>query len=551
MKVCFSARTLAFVVLLAAVALASVPSALAQTVVAPVDTDRVEIAPKKEFPVVVFNRTIAVFRATFLGLAPEERALQTRRNVAELIARRGEGKVSVQQVAEGRIVSLDGVRALILVAEDADQLRGEALDAAALNTAQALERVIAETREARDPDALLGAASRAALASIVLLILWRVAAIASRWVVDRLAEFARSQSEKLKVGGATLFDREHLLHLAQRVVSVSYAVLVLMMVYEWLGYCLVQFPYTRPWGEGLTRFLVEQVGRMAVAVARALPDIAVSIVIFFVAYKITGLVKYFFARIESRHIAVSWLEPETAKPTSRLVCGVLWVFALAMAYPYLPGAQSEAFKALSVLTGLMISLGSSSIVAQAGSGLILMYSRALKVGEYVRIADNEGTVIELGVFATRIRIGLGEELSLPNAVVIGNVTRNYSRALTGAGYIVDTTVTIGYDTPWRQVEAMLLQAARKTPGILELPAPQVFQTGLSDFYPAYRLVCQATPGEPRSRADLLSALHANIQDVFNEHGVQIMSPHYFADPAAAKVVAPEKWFTPPATPPGG
>jgi small-conductance mechanosensitive channel len=550
MKVCVSARTLAFVALFAALALASVPSARAQTAAAPVDAGLAEVAPKKEFPVVVFNRTIVVFRATFLGLAPEERALQTRRNVAELISRRGEGKVSVRPVPEGRIVSLDGVRALILVAEDADQLRGEALDSAAQNAAQALERVIAETREARDPDALLGAASRAGLASVILLVLWRVAAIASRWLVDRLADFARSQSEKLKVGGATLFDREHLLHLAQRVVSVSYAVLVLMMVYEWLGYCLVQFPYTRPWGEGLTRFLVDLLGRMAVAVAHALPDIAVSIVIFFIAYRITRLVKFFFARIETRRIAVSWLEPETAKPTARLVCAVLWVFALAMAYPYLPGAQSEAFKTLSVLAGLMVSLGSSSIVAQAGSGLILMYSRALKVGEYVRIAEHEGTVIELGVFATRIRTGLGEELSLPNAVVIANVTRNYSRAVLGAGYIVDTTLTIGYDTPWRQVEAMLLQAARKTPGILERPAPRVFQTGLSDFYPAYRLVCQASPGEPRSRADLLSALHANIQDVFNEHGVQIMSPHYFGDPAEAKVVAREKWFAPPATPPG-
>jgi small-conductance mechanosensitive channel len=544
------ARTLVFVALLATLSFAPVPAARAQTAAAAVDAGLAEVAPKKEFPVVVFNRTIVVFRATFLGLAPEERALQTRRNVAELMARRGEGKVSVQPVPEGRIVSLDGVRALILVAEDADQLRGEALDSAAQHAAQALERVIAETREARDPDALLGAASRVGLASIVLLVLWRVAAIARRWLVDRLEAFARSQSEKLKVGGAYLFDREHLFQLARRVVSMSYAVLILALLYEWLGYCLVQFPYTRPWGEGLTRFLVDQLGRMAVAVAHALPDIAVSIVIFFIAYKISGLVEYFFGRIETRQIAFSWLEPETAKPTSRLVCAVLWIFALAMAYPYLPGAQSEAFKTLSVLAGLMVSLGSSSIVAQAGSGLILMYSRALKVGEYVRIAEHEGTVLELGVFATRIRTGLGEELSLPNAVVIGNVTRNYSRAVDGAGYIVDTTVTIGYDTPWRQVEAMLVQAARKTPGIRERPAPRVFQTGLSDFYPAYRLVCQALPGEPRSRADLLSALHANIQDVFNENGVQIMSPHYLGDPAEAKVVAKEKWFAPPAATPG-
>ncbi len=113
---------------------------------------------------------------------------------------------------------------------------------------------------------------------------------------------------------------------------------------------------------------------------------------------------------------------------------------------------------------------------------------------------------------------------------------------------MDTVVTIGYDTPWRQVEAMLIEAARRTDGILQTPAPQVFQTALSDFYPEYRLVAQAIPSEPRPRALLLSVLHANIQDVFNEYGVQIMSPHYLGDPQEAKWVPREHWHAAPAKP---
>jgi small-conductance mechanosensitive channel len=158
-------------------------------------------------------------------------------------------------------------------------------------------------------------------------------------------------------------------------------------------------------------------------------------------------------------------------------------------------------------------------------------------------------VVELGAFTTKIRTGLGEELTISNSTIAGGITKNYSRAVKGRGFVVDTVVTIGYDTPWRQVHAMLVEAARRTTGILENPAPVVFQTGLSDFYPEYRLVAQAVPSDPRPRAIVMSDLHANIQDVFNEYGVQIMSPHYLGDPADAKVVAPANWYPAPARKP--
>jgi small-conductance mechanosensitive channel len=225
------------------------------------------------------------------------------------------------------------------------------------------------------------------------------------------------------------------------------------------------------------------------------------------------------------------------------------VFALAMAYPYIPGSGTEAFKGVSVLLGLMLSIGASGIVGQAASGLILMYTRTYRPGEYVRIGDNEGTVVEMGMFTTRIRTGLGEELTLPNSLALSAVSKNYSRTVKGVGFVLDTTVTIGYDAPWRQVHAMLIEAAHRTSGVLSDPTPRVFQTALSDFYVEYRLVCQAVPSEPSPRAQVLSALHANVQDVFNEYGVQIMSPHYLGDPADPKVVPKARWHEAPAKPP--
>ena len=228
----------------------------------------------------------------------------------------------------------------------------------------------------------------------------------------------------------------------------------------------------------------------------------------------------------------------------------VWLFALAMAYPYLPGSQTEAFKGLSVLAGVMVLIGAAGIVGQAASGLILIYTRTLHRGEYVRIGDTEGTVSDLGVFATKIHTALGEEVVVPNSVVLATATKNYSRAAPGTVFVLDTSVTIGYDAPWRQVHAMLLEAARRTRGILADPAPYVVQTGLSDFYVEYRLVGYAGGEVSRPRPEVLGELHANIQDVFNEHGVQIMSPHYESDPATPKLVPTSRWSPPPATPAG-
>jgi small-conductance mechanosensitive channel len=188
------------------------------------------------------------------------------------------------------------------------------------------------------------------------------------------------------------------------------------------------------------------------------------------------------------------------------------------------------------------------VVGQAFSGLILMYMKAFRAGDYVRIGESEGTVIAAGMFATKIRTGTGEEITLPNSGIMATATKNYSRAAPGTGYVVDTAVTIGYATPWRQVQAMLQEAARRTVEIVPTPPPTVRQTELSDYYVEYRLIAYTPAESPALRADVLNRLHANIQDVFNEYGVQIMSPHYVADPAAPQVVPREKWHQPPARP---
>jgi small-conductance mechanosensitive channel len=230
------------------------------------------------------------------------------------------------------------------------------------------------------------------------------------------------------------------------------------------------------------------------------------------------------------------------------VTALLWLLAIVVAYPYLPGSESDAFKGVSVFLGLMISLGSSGIMNQAMSGLMLTYSRAFRVGDFVKIGDVEGTVEQLGVLSLKIKSPRREAITIPNALVVATATTNYSRFAQVEGVQVSTSVTIGYDTPWRQVEALLLLAASRTPGVRKEPPPVVRRSALLDFYVQYTLlVCLE---QPHLRAPTLDALHAQILDAFNEFGVQITSPNYEADPGERKVVPKEQWFAAPAVAPG-
>ena len=502
-----------------------------------------------EAALVVFNRTVTVFRAPFLGVGPEVRARRAALQLRDLVGRASTGVVTLQIEPQGHVLLIDGELAFVLTAADADAVRGQTLAQASAAARDALQQVLGDTRESRDTRRLLQAALHILLATLAaamaLVLTWKV----RRWTVARLAGLVEQRATGVRIAGAQVLHADRLVALISLGARALSWVVVAIVAYQWLSFVMLQFPYTRPWGEGLAHFLFGVAARLGTGVLGALPDLVIAVAIFFIARAVITVSRPFFSRVAaSGSASTGWLDADTARPTQRLFSVAVWVFALVMAYPYLPGADSEAFKGMSVLIGLMLTIGGSSVLGQAASGLVLMYSRTLRVGEYVRISDQEGTVTEMGAFTTRVRTGLGEELTLPNSLVLGTVTKNYSRTVKGRGFVLDTTVTIGYDTPWRQVEAMLLEAARRTPGVLDEPAPRTFQLALSDFYPEYRLVCQAVPSQPRPRAEVLSALHANIQDVFNEYGVQIMSPHYLGDPAAAKVVPREAWHAAPARP---
>lgn len=512
-------------------------------------------APSEQAPapapgqVKVMNFHVATLRANPFGVLPQTRAAEAEHRITTALRSRGALRVGVALRGPGVWVQIDGASMFMIAPEDTADHTIEAAQADAQTAAAALTRVIAMSHESRDPRALLVAGGVALGATAVMgLVLLGVARLRRR-VEKGFADRAVAGARRLRVGGVELVRSEKIARLARLALTALFWLLALLVVYAWISVTLGLFPYTRSWAEQLDGFLLGLLLRFALAGAHAVPDLLAATLVFWLAWASSAWLQRFFGSVEAGRITLGWLAPDVARTTSRLCIGGVWLFALAMAYPYLPGSDTEAFKGLSVLVGLMISLGASNLVGQFASGLILTYTRTYRIGEYVRIGENEGTVVALGTFTTRLRTGMGEEITISNSATLGDVTRNYSRAVRGPGYIVDTTVTIGYDTPWRQVVAMLEEAARRTPGVLADPKPQVFQVALSDFYPEYRLVCQAIPHEPRPRARVTSDLHANVQDVFNEHGVQIMSPHYLGDPLAPKRVPPAAWYPPPARKP--
>jgi small-conductance mechanosensitive channel len=361
---------------------------------------------------------------------------------------------------------------------------------------------------------------------------------------QQLLSAAERQVSRAGEGSLEVLRASRIIEFWKGLVSLISIVLGLVITYFAVTFILRQFPYTRPWGESMRAFMLGRVESLALGIVNAIPSLFTVLLIALVARFFGRLLHLLFNAIEQRRLEVRWIHPETAQPTRRLVIALLWGFALVMAYPYLPGSETDAFKGASVFLGLVLSLGSSGFVNQIMSSFMITYSRALHLNDYVRIGDTEGTVVHLGVLSSKIRTPRGEMITIPNANVVSQTMTNYSATEGGDLVYMPTSITIGYDTPWRQVESLLLLAAERTESVRQTPPPVVRQSALEDFYIRYTLfVCPETPNR---RLATMSALHANILDAFNEYGVQIMSPNYEADPEGLKVVPKGRWHAAPA-----
>ena len=504
-------------------------------------------APSGTVDVIIWNRSLAQFRSSLDFPDPKTRAAAAMARIEFLLEDRSFQTIRAQftELAGQPSVRFYAGPHLIfaLTAADLNPASGETLAEAAERTRSLLNQLIADHAEQQSLTRIIRSLAEAFVALTLFGFFWLgVARLRARTIAGIHARLHRAGRRLRIVGhdaGTIVFN---LVDFGCRILALS---LVLAAGYVAVTFSLNRFPYTRPWAEQMQDLFIDAASGLTQSAVQEIPNLLSVLIIFFVTRGMTRVLGGWFSTIESGRGATGLLDPESARATRRLLVIGMWIFAATVAYPYLPGSHSEAFRGISVLIGLMVTLGGSGFVGQIIGGLAAIYSRSVRTGDHITVGEISGVVREVGMLSTKVVTRTREEVTIPNAMLISSAVRNHSRGPT-KGVAVTTGATIGYDAPWRLVEAMLKTAADRTEGLLNAPEPTVLQTALEDSYVRYELTALVESAE--RRGDVLSRLHGHIQDVFNENGIQIMSPNFSTQPQSPVLVPKAEWHRPP-TPP--
>ncbi len=499
----------------------------------------------QSYPVLLGEEILFQIHSGFKSLSAQERAAAISTRIRQL-AEDPYFRVSSITVAEAddSIDILAGDRIIMSVFHKEARLRGQTSKDLAEANAAILRKAIARYQEEYGDRNLLQGLFYSAIATLALLglaLLLRLLYRRARVAVEALMQ---KKSSSLRIQDFEIIRADSVRAILNGAVQIIFTVIFLVAFYVYIQFTLSLFPQTRGFAQELLEFILKPTKTIGLAVLTYIPNLVFIIILGLLTSYVLKLLRPFFAGIEKGTINLENFYPEWAKPTYTLVRFLVIVLAVMIAYPFIPGSDSGVFKGISIFLGVLISIGSSSVVSNIVAGYALIYRRAFRIGDRVRINDIVGDVKELRIQVTLLHTIKNEEVIIPNSTIMNSHVINYSSLARENGLILYTTVTIGYDTPWRQVHAMLIMAAERTPGLRRDPAPFVFQRSLDDFYVRYEL--NAYTDKPQEMVGIYSDLHQNIQDAFNEYGVQIMSPNYVRDPDQPKLVPKDRWYVLPA-----
>lgn len=529
-------KTFARIVLLLSAILSQVAPALAEAETK-TPAHQPSLADAPNIQVKLWGVTIANVRMQYQNITPQERAQRIAKQVSEIPVA-AEYNIQIAPAREGHYagawVMVNDQRVFGLL--QGDEPDNVTFDEHGALVKEQLELWLKRRAAQNNPELVALAVSYSLLATLIFAVAVYVVTRGRRRLLALLTR--RSRAHQLNLAGIHFMPYVQMLMVG--LVRLLMFSVIALFSYFWLTYVLYQFPYTLSAAQNLSNYIVGLLGSVGASILASVPDLLMVTIIFWLANVVNGIIKNIFQRIESGALHTEFFDPETAKATRRVFAVLVWILALVIAYPYIPGSDTEAFKGVSVFIGLIISLGSAGIVSQLLGGLIVVYSRAFQPGEYVKIDDYEGMVSVVGVLSTKIKTIRNEEVTIPNAVLLSATSTNYSRLTKDTGVFISTSVTIGYDTPWQQVHHLLLTAASRTEGLRKTPSPDVRQIALSDFYVEYRLIMFID--DPMQKVITLSAVHQQILNAFAEARVQIMSPHFEAQPEGN--VLPGQWAPP-------
>jgi small-conductance mechanosensitive channel len=505
----------------------------------------VKIDTSQVAPVVFEKDTLFQIHVGMKGLSAFQRAEVVQRRIIEALAETDVPLDSLVVEDTGFTSDILAQDRFILAVYDVDaSFAGSTRAALAQQLVASIRKSVGHYREERSQSTLLQGILLSLVATIVLVVVLRLLALIGRWLDTMLG----ARIHGISVRQTEIIRAEWLrksFHSLQQFVR---GILVIIVVYSYLQFVLSRFVWTRPLAGQLLDLTLGPLRTIGLSLWNYLPNLFFLLVVWFLTRYVIKLFRFVFGEIDRGRIVLPGFYADWATPTFKIVRVLIVAFALVVAFPYIPGSDSPAFKGVSIFLGVLFSLGSTSAVANVVAGVILTYMRSFKVGEVVRMQDTVGLVVNHGLLVTRLRTPKNVEVTIPNSAILGTYVINYSVEAKIGRLILPTSITIGYDTPWRQVHALLQMAAEKTTDILKEPQPFVLQSALNDFYVTYELNVYSDAPERMPR--IYSELHQNIQDAFNEYGVQIMSPNYVMDRAKPTVVPPEQWYEPPAKKPG-
>jgi small-conductance mechanosensitive channel len=339
------------------------------------------------------------------------------------------------------------------------------------------------------------------------------------------AILAADRIRSVKIGEFEFFTAGRIKAVITSAVKMVRLLIILVLIYAYFHLGLSFFPTTQRYALQLYTSLLGAVTSVGEAIWDQTPALAFLAVLFFITRYVLKTLRFFFEQVSAGKVTVSGLDAEVAPITYRIVKILILAFVAVIAYPYIPGSQSSAFKGVSIFLGVLFSLGSSSAIANLIAGVSLTYMRSFRVGDVIKVGDSTGVVLERRLYITRLKTFKNQVITIPNNIILTSHVNNLSQEVRrGNGLILHTSVTIGYDAPWEKVHALLIDAGNRTAHILKSPPPFVLQTALNDFFVTYEL--NAYTDTPEIMPLIYSELHQNIQNTFNEGGVEIMSPHY-------------------------
>lgn len=481
----------------------------------------------KGVPVVVDKDTLFYLFTKRGGHTPVQRAEMTRAAIEE-VGKRFNLRPDSVFIDHSDIVSdlMYGNKVLLSLTDQDAMWEGVSRDSLARDRQQS---VVSKLHEMKAEHSIWRMAKQIIYFLLVIVgqyFLFRLTNWLFRKLRIRILRLKDTKIKPVSIQGYELLDTQKQANLLVFLASIGRYILMGLQLLITVPLIFIIFPQTEGLAYRLLGYIWNPIRGIFVGIIDYIPKLFTIIIIWYAVRYLVRLVLYLAREIEAGRLNFNGFYPDWAMPTFHIARFLLYAFMIAMIYPYLPGSDSGVFQGISVFVGLIVSLGSSTVIGNIIAGLVITYMRPFKMGDRIKLNDTTGDIIEKTPLVTRIRTPKNEVVTVPNSFVMSSHTVNYTTSAREYGLIIHSEVSFGYDTPWQTVNKLLIEAALNTPGVVDDPRPFVLETSLSDWYPVYQI--NAYIREPQKMAQIYSDLHQNIQDRFHEAGIEIMSPHYVA-----------------------